>query len=741
MNSGYTIKGIIKLKRDFIIYKMILMSCVILFTIYLPFKFNENSLWFLVFMAIVVTLFILCSDLVIYKFLKRVLECLIQKEFDDDEVIYWNDHDLVLSDRFIFTGYFEKDFSCISYREIVSVVRDEYYTRASKKLPQRNIDLIVKLDDGSEKTFHVYYEGWGYFKLKKDIVPLLRKKNPNITVEEAKISPWYHVRKYKDESEKVVMEKSSKKEKKEEFILYNSQVISDDGTISDSQSEKIDRDELYLKIDDRQKRNNIITCFSIFLYFFSVAWLFGSISYFEKTENDVMWFLSTLGIIGVATGLLIFSLATKSKDGKIKYQYKNMPYFYVALFFEAIAIISLIGMDLLNEDIVLGVFISLLGISSAFRYYYRNSRGKRDGQLRLWAKILLTVIVYVISFLVLGFFVAEFDEDTSLDYSKSAIVLYTDEDRARLVSKADDVWYTVTNKYGDKKSYLSVGKDPHNLEFVYESNDDVRILYLYGNDNYAVWNEVSNDKVTCLYYDRSENQTYIILEAEYNDNLPQLFDLGFYKDRVYFEVMDYEKMELQTTEYNIITGEMRVIYTAGIATYSDLTKQSLNVDGNNLLLSTIVNGKLTLLHFNLDEAIDNSYKYEEINFNNQIERILSVSYDKDKYAIYYIFGDEISVSIFNTEGKAESKVKKFSKNILPTNRRILLRNNMLYFVSCNQTKSREVDKYKLVIYDLELKEFQTIDDIFDFNLDGEDLYGLGYYRDNPRTVRLYEISS
>lgn len=195
MEKKITIDDLVKQKKDFIIYKMVAMICVVLFTVFLAVRVNEKLLWGLVYMAVFAMIGIFLTDLAIHRFLRMVLDYLNKIEKGSNELLYWNDHYLLLTEEYIFMGANRYNFSCTRYNDVKSVRREEFYTRTVRDAPKKNIEIIIKLKDGVEHSTIVYYEDWGNPNIKRDIVPLLLNKNPDIIVEDTIFTPWYKQRK------------------------------------------------------------------------------------------------------------------------------------------------------------------------------------------------------------------------------------------------------------------------------------------------------------------------------------------------------------------------------------------------------------------------------------------------------------------------------------------------------------------------------------------------------------------
>ena len=541
----------------------------------------------------------------------------------------------------------------------------------------------------------------------------------------------------------------SKKEKKEEFIIYNTNILSDGEFISENT--KIKKEEIYTLIDNRQKRNIKIFCASIFLYFLAFAWLIGTMIYFEKQENEEVWLLSSLFMCLIATGMLIFSLVTKSKYGKIKYQYKNMKYFYVSCIFGGLGIFILFGgMGYVDPYLAATIGIISLGISASFDIYHDKTKGNKKGQISLWMEFVITILVYIICGFG-GYFLNEkvykINYDEIIDeYSKTTEIVYDPNDRAYLIANYGNIWYTFTNKYKTSHYELSVSNKPENLEIVYET-DDVSISCLYGNEDYAVWSEIKDYngdyKVIYYYYDKDENQVWELLVLPFTQDQPQSNNLGLYKDRIYYEVLDYSSGTIEIIEYNITTNETKTIYTITGKTAGELKSQSIDIKDNNLLVTTFIKNKPTIMHINLDKLSTEDYKPNFIYLNNPILNIYSASYDNGKYAVYYNDSESDKIGIYTNKGVLQKNISKFSKKSFAYNDKIYFKGGKLYWINLNNKNSSKPisNKFKLMIYDLKNDKTYEVNKIFDFNISNSKIYGLGFYRDNPKNTRLYEIEN
>ncbi len=535
-----------------------------------------------------------------------------------------------------------------------------------------------------------------------------------------------------------------RKIKKEKFILYNQQDFSNDENTSKNLTEK-ERKELYNKIDKRQKRNAKIISISIFLYVFSIAYLISSLEYFEKLEQEGIWLLSTFGIVIIATFLLIYALVTKSKDGKIKYQYKNTKYFIFACVFGAIGIFTLFGgfISLISLNMSFFIGFVLLGLSISFDIYHDLIKGKEKGHLSLFAEIIIVTILVVVSG-GLGYYL-NYEKVNNLDftedYSKSAVVLYDKNDKIHAIAKSKNVWYTFIEEKNSNINEFSVSSAPENLEYVYETKD-TEVYNLSANDNYAVWTEVGEKEIGYFYYDRDENQVYELIKMAYNvSETPQNYNTGLYDNKIYYEIIDYEKKEVYIMEYDIATNETNLVYTVGEYNTNKLAYQSLNVNDNNLLLTTYINNTPSLIHVDLNQVHKENYKPNVITFNKNYYDIYSVSYsnESDNYAIYYNDQNIRKIGIFNEDGILKQDVTTFNKNHYAYEDKIYLKNNTLYWNDTYDSKKLSVNDFSLKIYDIKAKKTQTIPKIYNYTIDNNTIYGLGFYRDSLKDIRLYEI--
>ena len=82
---------------------------------------------------------------------------------------------------------------------------------------------------------------------------------------------------------------------------------------------------------------------------------------------------------------------------------------------------------------------------------------------------------------------------------------------------------------------------------------------------------------------------------------------------------------------------------------------------------------------------------------------------------------------------------KLSKNHFVSNEKITLDKNQLYFINLKDSNEDPYKRYQLKIYDLKTKKTKQINGIYDYYLENNQLYGLGYYKSHSNYTRLYEL--
>lgn len=320
------------------------------------------------------------------------------------------------------------------------------------------------------------------------------------------------------------------------------------------------------------------------------------------------------------------------------------------------------------------------------------------------------------------------------EYSKNAIVIYDEINRPNLIKKANKTWYMFNKKYNTNHYELSVSNKPEDINVVYEI-DDVLISNLYGNDNYAAWTEFTKDSIIYAYYDKQENQPYELLTLPFSNEQPQLTNIGLYKDNIYYEIIDYDNDEINIYERNISTNTDTLIYKIK-SDKSELSYNTLNVEGKNLILTTSHYNKLEIIHFNLDD-IKSSPKL--INTNEYSQIAYTVSYNNDTYAVYYKTSGVEKIALFNKDGKLINNIHTFGSSNFAYLDKIELKNNKLYWINYKYSKKKDANNYYLSIYDLKSNDLKRINNIFYFEISNNKIYGLGFYNKNIKDVRLYEI--
>lgn len=514
---------------------------------------------------------------------------------------------------------------------------------------------------------------------------------------------------------------------KEEFIIYQ---YEDKKINNEEESER-----LYNKISKTQRKNAKIFSLAIFLYCFSITYLISTLEFFEKKEAEIAWLLSTIFIDIIATILLIYHNKKRPKEGKIIYKHKDKKSFIVGLIFGFLGFIITVAE--IDNTVAILIGLTLLDVAIALDLYHDRTGGNL--KLGFIKEFIISIVVFLAAFAI-GLFIQSKvqEEDFTYEYSKSANVIYDEIDRPTLIAKTDNFWYTFTNKYNTNHYELSVSDKPENLNIVYEI-DDVKITNVQANDNYAVWSEYSKGMLTYAYYDREENQPYELTSLEYNEEKPQVANLGLYKDNVYYEEINYDNKTVSLNVYNITNNEIATLYEINDLEEIDLPYNTINVEENNLLIAICYDGVLQIIHFDLDKYTSKGYKPTVINTNAYNATPFKVSYDDEKYALYYAKNKKENISIINKYGKTIDDTIVLNQDNYAFYDKIKLWDEKLYFVNYKHSGKLNPNDFKLVIYDLENKRKSEIESIFDFEIDGKNIYGLGYYKDELKNVRLYDI--
>lgn len=549
---------------------------------------------------------------------------------------------------------------------------------------------------------------------------------------------------------KKIEEENNNNKKKEielsgELIVYNKKKRDEFSYITE---DKVDMDkninkQMYQKISRLQHRNSILLCIAIFLYFLSLS----LIVLFSDLEEDetLLTTLPPLILILIATILLIISKVTKSKNGKIKYQYKNESYLLISIILFGInAFILNDGLTFLmiSYTLQIAIWIAELGVSTSFLVYYFKSYGTKRKKLKKWIKVVLFILSISMGFLI-AYPISEevyTNSDIMFDYSKTSQLVYEPEDRAIAFYKSDKIWYTFTNQYNTEHFEFSVSDKLENLNIVYET-DNVRITSLSGNDDYAVWCEISKETIGYYFYDVSENQVYELLTIPYSSEMKQIPSISLYKDNIYYEVIDYNEKQIIVVECNITSSKNRVIYTIKDIDDTDLEKNSFNISGNNLLLTSFVNSTPTIINLDLMKPEKDSYKTHILILDNNISNIYKASSDNNKLILYYNKNGSDTIEMLDNKGNIIQQIYTFANKEYVYSNDIYFKDNMLYYIKLDQKidSNKMSDRTKLILYDLENKQKQEIKGIFDYCITKNKIYGLGTYKNNLENVRLYEI--
>lgn len=520
--------------------------------------------------------------------------------------------------------------------------------------------------------------------------------------------------------------KEELKKNNAELIIYQS---------SNKNHDKKNEKEIYNKIAKRQNRNTKIFSLGIFIISFAITWFITTLDYFEEKEMDNFWLLSSIIILLIGTGLLVFCHITKPKDGKIIYKYKDKKSFIIALILGFLGLVIAIAGT--SNVITFFVGMTILDIAIALDVLHDKSAGKM--KTSFIKEFLISLPVCIIAVILGSLINNKIGNDEYLyEYSKIANVIYDEIDRPTLITKGNNSWYILTNKYNSNHYELSISKKPENLNIVYEI-DDVKIINIMANEKYAVWSEYSSGNLSYIYYDKEENQTYELTSLPYNKKEPQVANVGLYKDKIYYEVIDYENKNVSLNVYDIPRNEIGTLYELNIHEI-DLPYNTLNVEENNLLVSICYNGVLQIIHFNLDKYTDKNYKPKVINANLYNAIPFSVSYNNNEYALYYRHNMKENISIINKNGKIIDTINTFKNNNYAFLDKIKLKDEKLYYVNYDNSKNNiKASDFTLMIYDLKTNHKSEIKNIFDFYIDNKKIYGLGYYNNDLKNVRLYEI--
>lgn len=522
--------------------------------------------------------------------------------------------------------------------------------------------------------------------------------------------------------------KKEKNEKKEEFIIYK---------YEDEKEKNEENKKIYDKIAKVQKKNAKILSIAVFLYCFSITYFFTTLDFFIDKEQEVALLLTTLLIDLVASILIIYCNKKKPKEGRIIYKYKNGKSFILALILSFLGVIIIFS----GLDNLLMVFIglTLLDVSISLDVYHDKTGGNMKPNLL--KDFVISFFVCIIAIIIGSLINPDVNNDDYLyEYYKASDVVYDEIDRPALITKGNNLWYIFTNRYKSNHYELSVNNKPENLNIVYEI-DDVKITNVNANDNYAVWSEYSPDKLTYAYYDKEENQTYELISLPYSENEPQKLNVELYDDKIYYEVIDYQNNNISLMVYDIVLNETNTLYTINNTDKANLTLNTIRVEENNLMMAICYNGVLQIIHFDLNKYMDKNYKPTVINTKIYYVIPLGISYDNGKYALYYADKEKKEIVIINKEGKVINNKNTFKNNNYVFYEKIKLKDEKLYYVNYEHDDKMSARDFKLVIHNLKNKHKSEVKNIFDFYLDKKNIYGLGYYKNKLKNVRLYKINN
>ena len=187
-----------------------------------------------------------------------------------------------------------------------------------------------------------------------------------------------------------------------EFIVYKGKNIKDlKGKDTKTSKNEL---EMYKRVLKRQTRNTKLLCLGIFLCFLAAACFFGLAEFFLNNQLESIWLVLSLAILTGAIGIIVYANITNSKEGKIKYQYKNEKYFYVAGIFTGFGVFALFGgFVIFGASSAIFISLVLLGLGAAFDIYH-DKTGDKKNNLTLFREFVIAIIVCII-FGFLGYFV------------------------------------------------------------------------------------------------------------------------------------------------------------------------------------------------------------------------------------------------------------------------------------------------------------------------------------------------
>lgn len=323
----------------------------------------------------------------------------------------------------------------------------------------------------------------------------------------------------------------------DELIKYKNTSINEDSNFISSEKQTIENsDEIYTKITKIQNRNSILFCIGIFLYFLAFSWtmLYSNV----EEEQYALLFIPMLILILIATSLLIFCKITNSKEGKIKYKYKNEKIYYFTILMFAISLfISFDGLTAfkINFETEAAIWFIVIGLAVSSLIYYFKSSSKSKTKLKKSVKIITTILMLIIGFLS-SFIVSDDSEELDItnEYSKSSLVMYDKESTPFLLSKSDKYWFFAINEIGSSKMELSIGSKPEELNIFYDI-DNAAIRSLAGNDKIVVWSLETQNKLSFFYYNIEENTNYELMKIEGSvENQNPRIEL--YNEKIYMNI-------------------------------------------------------------------------------------------------------------------------------------------------------------------------------------------------------------
>lgn len=187
-NLNDNLNDLIIQKKVILMCKLVTLLLAIIATIFMVKISKEPKMISVVIMEIIFTLMVIYNDMYVNNFMEKIKKYLLEKSINQAEIIYWNEHCLLLTENYIFVEENKKLVVC-EYDEVKSVKTEEFYTKSSKDYHKKHIYTTITLNNGNKIEVQVYDENWGSLCVKEDIVPLLIEKNPKIIIEKSDINP------------------------------------------------------------------------------------------------------------------------------------------------------------------------------------------------------------------------------------------------------------------------------------------------------------------------------------------------------------------------------------------------------------------------------------------------------------------------------------------------------------------------------------------------------------------------